>query len=166
MTALGQSQTDTRFSAPRPAILRSVDEVNEQERKEATAKPAPLDSGSIEAHVELHRQIISSNEKHINNLQREQSIRNAELQDELARLAQEVSERNARLAREDAAREQEIGALILENRQVRTEEIARYSRLVAASHAALDALEQEPVLDMRHLMRPDAIVMKHSDIRA
>lgn len=107
----------------------------------------------VDSRLDAHRRDISTQEKAINRLQKEQAIREAELQSDLASLAQEIAERKAELQREADRREAEITALIEANRNQRTDEIKMRSRLLAASHAAVDSLQHsiEPVLDFRGL---------------
>lgn len=116
--------------------------------KAADAAESNRDGDPVERRVEMHRRDISSHEKAINRLQKEQAIREAELQSDLASLAQEIEERKAELQREADRREAEIITQIEANRNQRTDEIKMRSRLLAASHAAVDSLHHsiEPVL--------------------
>lgn len=105
-----------------------------------------------EKRIDALRLDISTNEKSITRLQKEQAIRDAELQSDLAALAQEIAEREAALKKEAEAREAAILKAIESNRCERKDEIAELSELVASSYAALNELQNaDRVLDARVL---------------
>lgn len=131
---IGQALDDSM--APRRPLLRAVDA---QEPKTESAK----NSDPILTRIAMHRKDISSHEKAISRMQRDQAVREAELQAELASLAQEIAERESALKREASEREASIMAAIEQNRSKWADEVRLRSKLAAMSHAAISEAERE-----------------------
>lgn len=128
-----------------------------------------------QSELERHYSRIGELERAIHTLQTEQAVTEANLQGELARMAQYVSQRDEEVRRlrraDDIARkrydaelEADITARIEKNRSEKLQQIADKSRLAAASHAAIAELERDPDFDEVEEPKRETIVHRHTAI--
>ncbi|BCH33245.1 hypothetical protein MesoLjLc_51750 [Mesorhizobium sp. L-8-10] len=152
-------EMDAELSAsfpPRRPVLRAIGSVEQhsdaQDRLADEFKRDP-----IQARLEILKSDITKRERLICSITEGQSIHEAKLQGELARLHQEMAEKEAEIIR-----------AIEENRTSRSEELSMHQRLIAADKASIAAL-QAPLadagVDLRGLgASREVIVHKHKNI--